>query len=81
MYIMLCVVVNMTCVQEIPNNIKKLQVELVETRREQVMQLNQIAEQINQKMASVQEVSTVGQSPYQIDKVCNYTFHTSIVCI
>ena len=78
---MLCFVVNMSCVQEIPKNIKKLQVELVETRREQVIQLNKIAEQINQKMASVEEDSTIGQSSDQIDKVCNYSFHTIVVCM
>ena len=78
---MLCEVVNMSCVQDIPNNISKLQVELLETRREQVTQLNQIIEQINQQMRYIQEDSAIGHSPDQIDKVCNYTFHKSIVCI
>ena len=47
----------------------KLQVELLETRRKQVSQLNQIVEQINQQMRSIQEESTTAQSPDQTDKV------------
>ena len=68
-------VVNMSCVQEIPNIMNKLQVELLETRREQVSQIKQIVEQITQQMRSIQEESTTGQSPDQTDKVCyiNYT--------
>ena len=72
---MSCDVVNMSCVQAIRNIINKLQVEVLETRREQVSQLKQIVEQINQQMRSIQEELTTGQSPDQTDKVCyiNYT--------
>jgi len=72
LYILLCEVVNISCVQEIPNNINKLQVELLETRREQVTQLNQVVEQINQQMRNIQEDSTTEQSSDQIDKVCQH---------
>jgi len=61
----------MSCVQEIPYNINKLQVELLETRRDQVSQLNQIVDEINQQMCSI-----------QIDKVrMLHLLHKSAVCM
>jgi len=64
----------MSCVQEIPINIKKLQVELVETRREQVSQFNQIVEQINQHMKTFQEDPAATQSPDHIDEICHFCY-------
>ena len=78
---MLCEVLNISCVQEIPDNFKKLQIESLETRRKQVTQLTQIAEYINQQISSIQEDSSTEESPDQIDRVCNYTCHTSFVCM